>query len=255
MTQLPYLDSPVPLAFAHRGFSRTGLENSLPAFAAAAQLGFTHVETDVHTTSDGVVVIFHDSTLDRVSTGAGRINELPAAVVGRALIGGTEPIPTLAALVEAFPDLRFNLDVKDEASVAPLAALIEEHGLHDRVCVASFSDKRRRAVLKRLTRRTASSAGVRTIALFTFLGWLPDPLLRRLLRGTDVLQIPVRMYGLALVTARSVARAHRLGLTMHVWTIDDPAQMHELFDLGVDGIMTDRADLLADVMQLRGYWP
>ncbi|WP_427016056.1 glycerophosphodiester phosphodiesterase [Pseudarthrobacter sp. P1] len=254
MTTLPYLDSPVPLAFAHRGFSREGLENSLPAFAAAAALGFTHVETDVHTTADGVAVVFHDETLDRVSTGRGRIADLPAAVVAQARIGGTEPIPTLAAVVTAFPDLRFNLDVKDAGSVATLAAAIEELGLHDRVCVASFSDKRRRAVLRRLSRRTASSAGVGTMAAFVLLGWLPGPLLRPFLRGTDLLQIPVRVRWLKLATPRLLARAHRLGLKVHVWTIDDPARMHALFDLGVDGIMTDRGDLLAAVMRERGYW-
>ena len=251
----PYLDSPVPVAFAHRGFSREGLENSLVAFQAAADLGYQYIESDVHTTADGTAVLFHDDRLDRVTNAGGLIAQLPDAVVQQALIGGTEHILALADLVQALPDTRFNLDVKDAGSVDSLAAAIEEFGLHDRVCVASFSDKRRRAVLKQLSRPAASSAGTGTMAAFLLLGpWLPRPLMRWFLRQTDLLQIPVRQGPLRLVTRRSVERAHRLGLKMHVWTINDPAEMNALFDLGVDGVMTDRADLLAGVMRERGYW-
>ncbi len=251
----PFLASDVPVAFAHRGFSRRGLENSLPAFRAAVELGFSYVETDVHTTADGVLLVFHDSTLARVTDGAGEISALTAEQVSRARIGGTEAIPTFAELVAALPGIRMNLDVKDAGSVSALAAAIEEFGLHERVCVASFSDRRRRAVLKRLSRPVASSAGRSLLAAFVFLGpWLPHPLLRRILRDVDCIQVPVRYRGIRVVTGNSVARAHALGLKLHVWTINDPAQMHALFELGVDGIMTDRADLLACVMQERGYW-
>ncbi|WP_125613996.1 glycerophosphodiester phosphodiesterase [Specibacter cremeus] len=250
----PFLDSPIPLAFAHRGFSPQGLENSLAAFRAAAALGYTHLESDVHTTADGVAILFHDDTLLRTTGVPGRIADLPAAVVLQARIGGTEPIVTLAELVQAMPATKFNLDVKDAGSVPTLAAAIEEFGLHDRVLVASFSDKRRRAVLRRLSRPVASSAGTATMAAFVLGGWLPRPLLRWFLRDTDALQIPRRRFGITLVTRRSVVRAHRHGLAVHVWTINVPQEMRELFDLGVDGVMTDRADLLADVMRERGYW-
>lgn len=251
----PYLESPSPLAIAHRGFSREGWENSIPAFQAALELGYSYVETDIHTTADGVTVVFHDASLDRVTDQAGVISKLPYSVVAKARIGGTQPIPTLRELFEALPTARFNIDVKDPGSAAPLAALIEELGLHERVCVASFSGARRRQVFSRLTRPVAASPGQGLLAAYTFLGsWLPAPLVRSLMRRVDVLQIPRRFGPLTLVTRRSVARAHRLGLKMHVWTIDDPAEMHELFELGVDGIMTDRADVLAAVMRERGYW-
>ncbi|MFI5084893.1 MAG: glycerophosphodiester phosphodiesterase [Actinomycetales bacterium] len=252
---LPFLASPVPLAFAHRGFSPEGLENSLPAFHRAVALGYTHVETDVHTTADGVPVVFHDASLDRVTDAGGAIAGLTAADVARARIGGTEPIPTLAQLIGALPGTRINLDIKDRGSVAAVARIIEDQALHDRICVASFSDRRRRAVLRLLSRPVCSSAGALCTAAFVALSpWAPRWLLRRILHDVDCLQVPVRYRFLPVVTARSVARAHALGLQVHVWTINDAAQMHSLFDLGVDGVMTDRADVLAGVMRQRGYW-
>lgn len=251
----PYLDAAHPVAIAHRGFSQGGLENTLTAFRAALDLGYSYVETDINTTADGVTVVFHDSTLDRVTDQRGVISQLPYSVVSKARIGGREPIATLAEFFAALPTARFNIDVKDQGSVVPLAELIEELGLHDRVCVASFSGKRRRAVLSLLSRPVASSPGKwQLVAYFCLSPWLPRPLTRYLMRQVDVLQIPRRHRNLELVTAASVRRAHRLGLKVHVWTIDEPLEMHRLFDLGVDGIMTDRADLLAEVMRQRGYW-
>jgi glycerophosphoryl diester phosphodiesterase len=252
----PYLDSPIPLAIAHRGFCRQGWENTLPAFRAALELGYEYLETDINTTADGVTVVFHDASLDRITDKAGRIAELPYAVVREARIGGVQPISTLREFFEALPTARFNIDVKDAGSAATLAALIEEFGLHDRVCVASFSGKRRKDVLSRLSRPVASSPGQKLLLAYALLSpWLPIPLLRAMMAHVDVLQIPRRVKGVDLVTRRSVGRAHRAGLKMHVWTINEPAEMNQLLDLGVDGIMTDRADLLADVMSERGLWP
>lgn len=252
----PYLDSPIPLAIAHRGFCLQGWENSLPAFRAALELGYQYLETDINTTADGVTVVFHDTSLDRITDGAGRIAELPYAVVREARIGGEQPIPTLREFFEALPAARFNIDVKDTGSAATLAALIEEFGLHERVCVASFSGRRRKDVLSRLSRPVASSPGQKLLLAYALLSpWLPIPLLRAMMAGVDVLQIPRRAMRVDLVTRRSVGRAHRAGLKMHVWTINEPADMDQLLDLGVDGIMTDRADLLAAVMRRRGYWP
>jgi len=251
------------VAMAHRGFSREGLENSMAAFRAAVELGCRYVETDVHTTSDGVLLLFHDSSLDRLTDGTGRISGLSAEEVSRARIRGTEPVPSFDELVAAFPDARFNLDVKDWHSVRSLAAAIERDGVHDRVLIASFSDRRRRAVLKLLSRRTASSAGIVTNGLVVLLGplmavrgagSLVRAALGRALRGVDALQVPVRYKSVPVVTPGFVRRAHQLGLYVHVWTVNEPAEMHRLLDLGVDGIVTDRADLLKDVLQSRGEW-
>ncbi|MEO5780094.1 MULTISPECIES: glycerophosphodiester phosphodiesterase [Arthrobacter] len=244
---------------AHRGFSLGGLENSMAAFRDAVDLGFTFLETDVHTTADGVLLLFHDESLDRVTDGRGRISRLSAEAVARARIGGTEPIPLFEDLVREFPDVRLNLDVKDWNSVATLAAAIERHGLHDRVLIASFSDRRRRAVLKQLSRPAAGSAGMASVALFVLLGpVLPAVLLRlaaaRMLRGVHALQVPARYGAVTVVTSGFIRRAHRNGLQVHVWTINEAAEMHRLLDLGVDGIVTDRADTLKAVLQDRGRW-
>lgn len=262
--RLPYFSAPgPPVAMAHRGFSLAGLENSLAAFRSAVELGYSHLETDVHTTSDGELLLFHDRTLDRVTDGRGRIHELTADDVRRVRIGGTEPVPTFDELVAAFPDTRFNLDVKDRHSVPSVVAAIERHQVHDRVLIASFSDRRRRAVLKQLSRRTASSAGTLANALFLALGPLLSvrglgfparAVLHRALRDVDAVQVPVRYRAIPVVTPGYVRRAHELGLYVHVWTINDPAEMHRLLDLGVDGIVSDRADLLKEVLQARGQW-
>ena len=231
----------------------------MAAFRGAVELGYRYLETDVHTTSDGVLLLFHDDSLDRVTDGRGRISELTAAEVAAARIGGREPVPLFDELVTAFPDVRLNLDVKDWSSVRSLADGIERHHAHQRVLVASFSDRRRRAVLKLLSLPVASSAGVMTNALFVLLGplmpavWLRR-VLRRALRDVQALQVPVRYGVFRVVTAGYVRRAHALGLVVHAWTINDPAEMRRLLELGVDGIVTDRADLLKQVLLERGEW-
>jgi glycerophosphoryl diester phosphodiesterase len=256
LTSLNDAGSPVPIAMAHRGFSREGLENSMAAFRAAVDLGYRYVETDVHTTADGVLLLFHDDQLDRITDRKGRVSRLSAAEVAAAKIGGVEAVPLFDKLVTELPDVRLNLDVKDWNSVRSLAAAIERHGVHDRVLVTSFSDLRRRAVLRLLSRPVAASAGTVTSAVFVLLGrFLPSWLLRRVMHGIHALQVPVRRGRVPVVTPALIRRAHRYGLQVHVWTVNDPAEMNRLLDLGVDGIVTDRADLLKQVLQERGAWP
>lgn len=256
---LPFFEDR-PAALAHRGFSREGLENSMAAFRAAVDLGFRYLETDVHTTSDGVPHLFHDSTLERVTGSPGRISGLAAEQVARARIGGTEPVPRLDALLLELPDALLNLDIKDWNSVAAVADVIEFHQAHHRVLVTSFSDRRRRAVLKRLSRPVASSAGLVLSAVFTLMGpALPAPLFRRvmprILHDVHAFQVPVRYGPVRVATPAFVRRAHSLGLVVHCWTINEPGEMRRLLDLGVDGIVTDRADLLREVLLERGQWP
>ncbi|PWJ24916.1 glycerophosphoryl diester phosphodiesterase [Branchiibius hedensis] len=247
-----FLDWPAPIAMAHRGFSREGLENSRVAFAAAVELGYRYVETDVHATADGVLVAFHDTTLDRVSDGSGAINALPWSVVRQARIGGTQPVPTLDELFETWPDVRVNIDCKASTAIGPLAATIEKHRAHDRVCVAAFSDSRRRAVLARLSRPVVTSAGQSVIAGAKLLRW--TPLRRRPFGDVNILQIPEQHGRLRILTPSLLARAHAAGVKVHVWTVNDADAMHRLLDEGVDGILTDRADLLKQVLQDRGQW-
>lgn len=252
---MPFLH-PAPMALAHRGFSLDGLENTLTAFRAAWDLGFTHLETDVRATRDGALVAFHDDRLERVTDRAGVLAELDWASVAAARIGAAERVPLFAELAEELPGAFFNVDVKSFEAVAPFAGLIERMRLHDRVLVTSFSDARRRAVLAMLSRPVASSAGMRTAAAVRLLGApVPDAALRRGLRDVDALQVPERFRGVRVVTPAFLARAHRLGLQVHVWTVNEAPEMHRLLDAGVDGLVTDRADILRAVLEARGAWP
>ncbi len=258
MSHTPYLDHHGPIALAHRGFSRDGLENSMAAFAAAVDLGLRYVETDVHATSDGVLVAFHDERLDRVTETTGAISALPWSVVSRARIGGVEPVPQLAELLGTWPTLRVNIDVKSPGAIVPLVRVIERTASHDRVCVTSFSDRRRLAVLRRLSRPVATSAGQGVAARFVAATRVPGgrgaALVARSLRDVDCLQVPERAGRVPVVTAATVAAAHRAGVQVHVWTVNDPSDMERLLDLGVDGLVSDRADLLRQVLERRGQW-
>ena len=252
-----YLDSTRPLAFAHRGGAYhpeiEGLENTVAAFRHAVQLGFTYLETDVHVTSDGVLLAFHDTVLDRVTDRTGSIAETTYAEVQGALIGGREPVPTLAELFDGFPEARFNIDVKSEGAVEALAAFIEAREAWDRVLIGSFSGARLNAFRRRTQGRVATSAHPLEVVAFVL---SPSGRLARLLtRGRPLaLQIPHRRGPLTVASRRLVRRAHAAGLQVHVWTIDDPIEMNTLLDRGVDGIMTDRTDILRDVLRARGQW-
>ncbi|MGW4891295.1 glycerophosphodiester phosphodiesterase [Kitasatospora sp. NPDC004240] len=251
----PFLDHPGPLAFAHRGGELGHPENSLAAFEAAVALGYRYLETDVHATADGVLVAFHDSRLDRVTDRTGAVAELPWATVGQARIGGREPVPLLEDLLGAFPEARFNVDVKAAPAVGPLVEAVRRTGAWDRVCVGGFSDSRLAAVRAAAGPRLATSLGPREVARLRMLS-LAGPLLRG--RGAAFAgvcaQVPERHRGVRVVDRAFVRAAHRLGLQVHVWTVDDPVRIGALLDLGVDGIMADHIGVLKDVLGERGCW-
>ncbi|WP_374191816.1 glycerophosphodiester phosphodiesterase family protein [Cellulomonas sp. zg-ZUI22] len=252
----PYFQDPGGVvALAHRGFALDGRENSLTAFGAAVDLGFRYVETDAHATADGVAVALHDETLDRTTDGEGMVSELPWSLVRRARIGGVDPVPMLVDVLGTWPDLRVNVDVKSEHAVGPVAEAVERTASHDRVCVASFSAARRRATVARLSRPVATSAATGEVARFLLAHRAhATRLAAQALREVDALQVPVAQGRLRVVDAGTVAAAHAACRAVHVWTVNDPDEMHRLLDLGVDGLVTDRADLLRDVLRARGTW-
>ncbi|NAZ87503.1 glycerophosphodiester phosphodiesterase family protein [Kineococcus indalonis] len=268
-----FCEHPGPLAIAHRGFSLDGRENTLAAFEAAVRLGYRYLETDVRATADGRLVAFHDEQLDRVSDVSGRLADLPWSVVRAARVGtgpgAGEAVPLLEDVLGAFPRARFNVDVKSAAALAGIGEVLRRTGAHERVLLTSFGERRRRAALAAagtgpggaapatsasLPRTAAALLGVR----------LGAPALVRTALGAgargdgggavDALQVPVRHGGLSVVSQGFVDAAHRAGAQVHVWTVDDPAQVHALLDLGVDGIITDRADLLREALRARGQW-
>jgi glycerophosphoryl diester phosphodiesterase len=244
-----YLDHPLPLAFAHRGGAGQFPENSWKAFEHAVTLGYAYLETDVHATADGTVMAFHDKALDRLTDRAGRIAELSTAQVAAARIAGTEPIPLLADLLMAWPDVRFNLDVKDEPAIVPLVAVLRQTRSWDRICLTSFSGHRLAAARRLLDRPVCSAAAPAEVGAIR--AALPTRTLaaRFAARSVQCAQIPACM-----ATSWFLGRAHAAGLQVHAWTVNDPANMARLLGLGVDGIMTDRIELLRDVLIKRGQW-
>jgi glycerophosphoryl diester phosphodiesterase len=261
----PFLDWPQPIPFAHRGGAGDHPENTLPAFEAAVRMGYRYLETDVHLTADGVVMAFHDSVLDRITDRAGPIASLTAVEVEQADAGHaftrdagrTFPhrgravcIPRLDALLDAWPQVRVNIDPKSDAVVTPLVDVLRRHDALDRVCIGSFSDARIARARALSGGRICTSMGPRAIAV----AWAACRTGRIPRQGADCMQIPVSTRGIALVTPALLRAAHRSGLRVHVWTIDDRPEMERLLDLGVDGIMTDQLALLRDVMEERGTW-
>lgn len=250
-----FLETAGPIAFAHRGFAAgdaEGAENSMAAFGEAVTLGYRYLETDVRVTADGVAVAFHDATLDRVTDRFGRVDAQPWTVVSQARIGGREPIPLLSDLLAAWPDVRINLDVKADRCIAPTIAAVRRTGTLDRVCVGAFSTRRIAAVRRGLGPGLCTSLGPYEAMRLR----LPRGGPRRLWRpAARCAQVPARIGSRRFVDASYLAAAHALGLQVHAWTVNDRAEMIRLLELGVDGIMTDRADVLRELLVARGQWP
>jgi glycerophosphoryl diester phosphodiesterase len=263
MQRHPYLDGPHPRAYAHRGWhidELDGMENSMSAFRRAAEEGFGYLELDAHATRDGQAVVHHDLTLDRTTDGTGPIAARSAAELATVKVRGREPVPLLEHVLEELPDTRITVEIKTDAAVSPVLALLQRFDAWDRVCLGGFTQRwldRGRAVAgDRLCTSMAQrdALGLRSRAWFDA---LPGPLSR--LRGPrlagDVAQLPRKLGRLTLVDAGLVRAAHATGREVHVWTVNEPAEMAELLDLGVDGILTDRPDLLRDLLRERGQWP
>ncbi len=248
---------PGPLAIAHRGGMGLAPENTLAAFGRATALGLTHLETDVHTTRDGHVVCFHDSDLRRVTGHTGRVGDLDLADLRRLRVHGTEPIPTLAEAMGTYAQARFAIDLKDEASIGAMARLLRANPTWaQRVLVAG-------AWSRWLSRLQDEAPGVTTA-----LGWRSLTTLIACSKGRvrplgvrttgptggAFAHVPMRLGRLPIHSERVIARAHDLGIRVVVWTVDDPATMRTLLDAGVDGIITDRPDVLREVLVSRGQW-
>jgi glycerophosphoryl diester phosphodiesterase len=240
------------MAIAHRGGAALAPENTLRAFRVAASLGFRYIETDVRATRDGHLVCFHDATVDRVTGAHGRLNRYRASVLARLRVDGVEPVPTLAEALDEFPHCNFTLDVKEAAVIGPLADLLRKRRDIGRVCVAAAWDGW-------LDRLRALVPGVQTA-----MGWRSlTAFVCRSRAGTrpprrfgiaPFAHIPLRVGSVPIFFDRLVADAHNSGVRIVVWTVDEPAAMHWLLDVGVDGIITDRPDLLREVLIARGGW-
>lgn len=259
----PYLTLPAPWLVAHRGGSHLAPENTLAAFDRAATLGADAIETDVRLSADGVVMVFHDEDTARLTGEAGTIEARTAAELGAldaafsfsADGGGSFPlrgaglrVPTLAEALRRHPRMRFNVDAKsaDPALADALARVIQEARAEERVCVGSFFDgqaERLGALLPGICRFLPEQAATRHV-LAAKSGAAPVGLPG----GYDLADLPARMGDLTVVDAPVLDHFHRLGIPVHVWTVDEEDEMRALLDLGVDGLVTDRPDVLARVL-------
>lgn len=254
-----FVGTRAPKVLAHRGLvtaemvAHGSVENSQEAVAAAVKAGAEYVESDCHLTRDGEVVLFHDSSLRRVTGDPRMIAEVTLAELTE-LMASRGGLLTLRGALETFPSTRFNIDVKADAAAVPAGQIIGEFA--DRVLLASFSDKRRGIALRAAhdvavrraanawAGRPATSAGQASMIkiLFTVL-FGSKRAKARAFENIDALQIPERQGPVPVLTRRLLRAAHSAGVEVHVWTVNDPARMKQLLDLGVDGVVTDRSDL------------
>ena len=222
----------------------------MAAFASAIGLGYRYVETDVHATRDGVLVAFHDEGLQRLSGRPEAIGDLAWRDLETVRVGGGQAIPRFDDLLGAWPDVRIAVDPKHDQATVPLIDALKRVDAIDRVCVGSFSG-RRLATARRLGGpRLCTGLSPKEVGqLQAASTGLPI----RIKAGACA-QVPPKAKGVPVVHQRFVDAAHAQGLAVHVWTIDEAGEMHQLLDLGVDGIMTDRPTVLREVLMARGVW-
>lgn len=236
---------------AHRGLALEAPENTLLAFLKALTLGVTHLETDVHASADGVAVISHDPDLRRLAGRDVRVSQLLMSELRRIPLGEAQTFCSLAEALETFPEARFNIDVKSVDAVRPTVRAIREANARDRVLIGSFSAARRLGVVRELPGVATSLSANAVPSLVAAARVGATPAVRRMLRGAHAVQIPTRIGRLATMTERSVRTIRAAGAEVHAWTINDPTEMSRLLDLGVDGLVTDRADLALQVVAAR----
>ncbi|PID97865.1 MAG: glycerophosphodiester phosphodiesterase [Actinobacteria bacterium] len=255
---IPVVAGGCPIIFAHRGGAEEAAENSMAAFDRMRQLGIRHIETDAHVTADGHVVLHHDETVDRTYDGEGKVSELNWRDLMHMRNSAGERMPLLEEVLEAHPDLWFNIDAKSDAVVEPLLKVLHRNQALGRVMLASFSESRLRKIRALEHGKVSTSLGTSAVARLVAAvhtgsnpaTWhVPGPR-----QGVRAVQVPHFSGPLAIVNRRFVAAAHALGLAVHVWTVNDAAEMQELIDLRVDGLVTDRPTLARGLLLARGVW-
>ena len=259
----PFFSHPTPFGVAHRGSRLLWPENTLEAFQAAVDLGYRYLETDLRRTSDGVLVTFHDDTLERTTNGHGPVSARTWEELGELDAGhhfaphqdyprrnrGVR-IPSLEEVFDAFPAIRLVLDLKANGFEPELADFLRRRRLEDQVIVGAFSDARLARFRKASEGRVATSSGpAETLAL-----WTAARFGRKLRLPADALQIPEEFAFIDLPDRKLVEAAEAGGRQVHVWTVNDPDHMARLLDTGVHALITDRPDTLKQLMEARGVW-
>lgn len=248
-----YLGLQSPFAVAHRGGGAENLENSPTAFQHALSLGYQVLETDVHASSDGVLVVCHDPHLTRTAESGFEIAQTDWAVLSQVQLRNGDKVMRLEELVEMLgPETRLNIDPKSDASVGPLVKLLESYPwLQERVCLGSFETARLKSLRKALP-RVATSLGSSEIRALVISARSRIKWPRR--STAIAAQVPEVARDVRIVTPQFVDYSHDIGLDVHVWTVNAEQDMHRLYDMGVDALITDRPTTLRDVLEARGQW-
>ncbi len=224
------------------------------AFREALDAGAHYLETDVHVSRDGVAVLSHDPDLRRLAGSSRSVAELTTAELAAVDLGHDQGFCTLQQALEAFPDVRFNIDVKIAGAIEPTVRVVRETGALDRVLVGSFDEQRRSQAVGALPGVATSASSRLVFKAFAAMRARLAGATRRILAAVDAVQVPERFRGIRIVSPASVRAFHAAGVEVHVWTVNDPDTMHRLLDWGVDGIVTDRADLAIEVLSARSGW-
>ena len=238
---------------AHRGLAIDAPENTLLAFAKAIAVGVTHVETDVHVSADGVAMISHDPDLRRVAGRAATVAHLTSHELRRVDLGYGQGYCSLAEALDAFPETRFNIDIKTAGAARPAAEAIRSATATERVLIGSFSTRRRLAAVRLLPGVATSVSARGALAAVASASAGGGPALRRILRDVQAVQLPPSVLRMRPFSPRAVTAFHAAGVEVHAWTINDVDAMELLLDAGIDGLVTDRADLAVPVVQRRAF--
>lgn len=236
---------------AHRGLTyvdglKTLDENSFASLTAALAAGVEYLEIDVQATRDNVAVVFHDSTLDRVTELSGNIRELTLEQLGQVTLRNGGVIPRFVDVLRDFPNAKFNVDIKDDAAIADVVNAVREAGAQNRVLLTSFSEKRRRAAIGQLPGIASSPSMLRMILIL--LAYTFGVGLERQLKLVNVLQIPVSYGPIRLDSPKFIEAMNLHRIEVHYWTVNDPAEARRLVRIGARGIVTDRADLMVQAL-------
>ena len=249
---MTYGEGSGPLAIAHRGGAALAQENSLAAFGLASALGLRYLETDIRVTCDGQLVCFHDDTLERVTSATGPVRSKSLHELRALRINGIEPIPTFDEALDAFPEQCFTVDLKDQAAIAPLVKSLQRKGVAERVCIAGAWDGWL-AHVRREVPEVTTALGWRSL---TALLWCARTGVRppKALATAPFAHVPVKLGRVPIFVERLVAMSHDIGVRVVTWTVDEPVVMRRLLDAGVDAIITDRPDVLREVLVSRDQW-
>ncbi|WP_022868149.1 glycerophosphodiester phosphodiesterase [Schaalia vaccimaxillae] len=255
---MPVTQAAGPIILAHRGGGLEAVENTRAAFEHTRSLGLRHIETDVHLSADGKVVISHDETLDRCYNATGEIRRFTWRELSDLHNEAGEAMMLLDEALEAFPDMYFNIDAKSAGVEGPLMQVINQHNAADRVLLASFSEPRLRTIRAAMATGVATSLGIDAVCrLVACAKTATSPAFWRIpgpRQGAIAAQVPATYGPVTVIDQRFVAAAHTAGLAVHAWTIDEADEVVRLVELGVDGIVTNRPQMVRDLLQARGLW-